>query len=135
MGKGLAEQFRRAFPDNFKTYEAACMAGEVSPGRLVVHDNGGLFNPRYIVNFPSKRHWRGLSRIEDIESGLQALTDVVQQLGIQSIAIPPLGCGEGKLDWRKVRPLIERAFSEFPDVQVLLFSPSAPQNDAGFRPA
>ena len=131
MGKGIALQFKQAFPANFKAYEAACHAGQVVPGRMFIFDNGRLINPRYVINFPTKRHWRGKSRITDIRSGLKALIDDVRRLGVQSIAIPPLGCGLGGLDWREVRPMIEGAFSELPDVKVLLFEPvGAPEAKA-----
>jgi O-acetyl-ADP-ribose deacetylase (regulator of RNase III) len=80
------------------------------------------------VNFPTKRHWRGKSRIEDIDSGLAALVAEVERLGIRSIAIPPLGCGLGGLEWSEVRPRIERAFAQLPSVEVLIFEPAgAPQ--------
>lgn len=125
MGKGIALQFKQAFPANFKHYETACAAGEVMPGRMLVHDNGGLVNPRWIINFPTKRHWRGKSRIDDVADGLQALTAEVQRLGIRSIAVPPLGCGLGGLDWAEVRPMIEAAFAPLPEVQVLLFEPGS----------
>jgi O-acetyl-ADP-ribose deacetylase (regulator of RNase III) len=85
---------------------------------------GSLFNPRYIINFPTKRHWKGKSKIEDIKSGLVALVQQVQQLVITSIAIPPLGCGNGGLDWAEVKPLIESAFAQMPDVQVIIFEPA-----------
>jgi len=124
MGKGIALQFKQAFPANFKAYETACRAGEVAPGGMLIFDNGRLINPRYIINFPTKRHWRGKSRISDIRSGLKALVADVRRLGIRSIAVPPLGCGLGGLDWCKVRPTIEQAFSELPDVRVLLFEPA-----------
>lgn len=124
MGKGIALQFKQAFPDNFKAYEAACAAGTVAPGRMMIHDNGRLVHPRWIVNFPTKRHWRDTSRLEDIASGLSALIADVKRLGIRSIALPALGCGLGGLDWAVVRPLIEEAFSALPDVRVLLFEPS-----------
>ncbi|MEF8729335.1 MAG: macro domain-containing protein [Accumulibacter sp.] len=131
MGKGIALQFKQAFPANFKHYEAACHAGDLVPGKMMIHDNGGLVNPRYIINFPTKRHWKGKSRIEDIESGLNALVADVQRLGIRSIAVPPLGCGLGGLEWRVVRPMIEQAFAGLPDVQVLLFEPAgAPEAKA-----
>lgn len=123
MGKGIALQFKQAFPANFKAYEAACKAGEVVPGRMFIFDNGRLINPRYVINFPTKRHWRGKSRISDIRSGLKALIADVRQLGVHSIAVPPLGCGLGGLNWGEVRPMIEKAFSELPDVRVLLFEP------------
>ena len=80
--------------------------------------------PKYIINFPTKRHWKGKSKIEDIKSGLKALVAEVQQLGISSIAIPPLGCGNGGLNWAEVKPLIESAFAQLPDVQVVIFEPS-----------
>lgn len=124
MGKGIALQFKQAFPTNNKAYEAACAKGDVVPGRMLIHDNGGLANPRWIINFPTKRHWRGKSRLEDVAAGLKALIADVERLGIQSIAVPPLGCGLGGLDWAVVRPMIERAFEAVPDVQVQLFEPS-----------
>ncbi|MCQ9374435.1 macro domain-containing protein [Methyloversatilis sp. XJ19-13] len=124
MGKGIALQFKQAFPANFKAYTAACAAEEVVPGRMLVHDNGGLVNPRWIINFPTKRHWRGKSRLEDVASGLSALVADVRRLGIRSIALPPLGCGLGGLDWAVVRPMIESAFADLPDVKVLLFEPA-----------
>lgn len=124
MGKGIALQFKQAFPANFKEYEAVCKAGQLTPGRMLIHDNGALVNPRYIVNFPTKRHWKGNSRLEDVVAGLQTLVADVQRLGIRSIAIPPLGCGLGGLAWREVKPLIVDAFTALPDVRVLLFEPS-----------
>ncbi len=123
MGKGIALQFKQAFPVNFKAYEKACRTHEVKPGRMFIFETGSMVNPRYIINFPTKRHWRGKSRIEDIESGLTALIADVKRLGIHSIAVPPLGSGLGGLDWNLVRPMIERAFADLPDVRVLLFSP------------
>src|SRR4051794_38050946 len=85
MGRGIALQFRHAFPDNFTAYAKACQREEVQPGRLFIFETGE-FNPRYIINFPTKRHWRGKSRLEDIESGLRALVDFIRKSGIRSIA-------------------------------------------------
>lgn len=131
MGKGVALQFKKAFPANTKAYERACRAGEVRPGRMFVFETGSMTNPRLIINFPSKRKWREKSRIEDIAAGLKALVEEVCERGIVSIAVPPLGCGLGGLDWRDVRPLIEHAFADVPHVQVLLFEPAgAPAADA-----
>ncbi|HEX8670889.1 MAG TPA: macro domain-containing protein [Longimicrobium sp.] len=124
MGKGIALQFKQAFPANYKAYESACNANMVVPGRMLVHDHGMLIQPRYVINFPTKRHWRGDSRMEDIEAGLTALVEEVRARGIRSIAVPPLGCGLGGLDWAEVRPKIEAAFAALPDVDVLLYEPS-----------
>lgn len=124
MGRGIAAQFKREYPANFKAYEDACKRKEVAPGRMFIFETGQLTNPRFIVNFPTKRHWRGASRIEDIESGLAALVEEVKRRQIQSIAIPPLGCGLGGLDWRMVRPLIERAFRALPEMRAVVFEPS-----------
>lgn len=123
MGKGIALQFKQAFPDNYAFYRAACERGEVRPGQMLVYDSGQMLQPRYIVNFPTKRHWKDRSRIEDIEAGLEALVREVQSRGIRSIAIPPLGAGSGGLDWADVRPRIERAFAPLEDVQVILYEP------------
>lgn len=124
MGRGIALQFKKEFPENFKAYKAACDAGEVQPGQMLIVDLRRLQPPKYVVNFPTKRHWKGKSRIEDIESGLSALVQEVQRCGFESIAIPPLGCGLGGLDWSVVRPMIERAFMVLPDVRVILYEPA-----------
>jgi O-acetyl-ADP-ribose deacetylase (regulator of RNase III) len=124
MGKGIALQFRQSFPEMFRAYETACRAGEVRLGAMQVFDQGLFTNgARWIVNFPTKRHWREASLLAHIDSGLVDLVAVVQRLGVRSIAIPPLGCGLGGLDWSDVRPRIERAFEGLPEVRVLLFSP------------
>lgn len=124
MGKGIALQFRQAFPLMFRDYEKSCQEGRVELGKMDVHDLGGLVGgPRWIVNFPTKGHWRSRSRIEDVEDGLDDLVAKIQELGIQSIAVPPLGCGNGGLPWHEVRPLIEAAFATVPEVEVLLFAP------------
>ena len=124
MGKGIALQFKQAFPANFKAYETACKADAMIPGRMLVHDYGMLIQPRYIINFPTKRDWRGKSRMHDIEAGLTALVKEVRDRGIHSIAIPPLGCGLGGLDWTEVRPRIEAAFAPLTDVDVHLYAPT-----------
>ena len=123
MGKGIALQFKQAFPANFDDYQKACKADQVKPGRMFIHQTGKMFHPKYIINFPTKRHWRGKSRLEDIRSGLVALVDDVKRLGIRSIAVPPLGCGLGGLDWMTVRRMIEDAFRKVPEVSVLLYEP------------
>ena len=123
MGKGIALQFKQAFPDNFKAYQKACKANEVRPGKMFTWKSDDLFRERFIINFPTKRHWRGKSRMEDIKTGLAALVEDVKRLGIQSIAIPPLGCGLGGLPWGEVRALIVDAFKQLPEVRVLLYAP------------
>jgi O-acetyl-ADP-ribose deacetylase (regulator of RNase III) len=123
MGRGIAAQFKRAYPANFRAYEAACKRGEVQPGRMLVFPISEM-PARWIINFPTKRHWRANSRIEDIKSGLDALIGEVRHRNIRSIAVPPLGCGLGGLDWADVKPLIVQAFAEVPDVRVLLCEPA-----------
>lgn len=124
MGRGIALQFKKAFPANFRAYALACEMDEVQPGRMFVFDTGAFTNPRYIINFPTKRHWKGKSRIEDIESGLIALAREVRERGIKSIAIPPLGSGLGGLNWSDVRPRIEAALLDIPDLEVLIYQPN-----------
>ena len=91
MGRGLALQFKKAFPDNFKAYTSACKWDEVRPGRMFIFETGQLTHPHYIINFPTKRHWRAKSRIEDIEAGLGDLVREIRERNIRSIAIPPTG--------------------------------------------
>ncbi|MGA2328779.1 MAG: macro domain-containing protein [Bryobacteraceae bacterium] len=124
MGRGIALQFRKAFPENFKVYEVACERKEVRPGKMLVFETGLLTGPKYIINFPTKRHWTGKSKMQDIDAGLPALVHEIKKRGIRSVAVPPLGCGLGGLDWNQVRPKIMRAFEELPDVRVILFEPS-----------
>jgi O-acetyl-ADP-ribose deacetylase (regulator of RNase III) len=130
MGRGIALQFKNAFPANFKAYAAACKRKEVQPGRMFVFDSGELTPPRYIINFPTKRHWRGKSRLEDIRSGLDALVDEVRARDIRSIALPPLGSGLGGLDWSDVRPLIESALARLPGVEAEVFEPDGAARDS-----
>lgn len=126
MGKGIALQFKQAFPGMFRDYEKACQTGAVELGKMDVHDLGGLVGgPRWIINFPTKGHWRSKSKLADVKSGLSDLVKVIETLGIRSIAVPPLGCGHGGLDWEEVRPLIDSAFAALPEVEVLLFAPIA----------
>ena len=126
MGRGVALQFKRAFPENFRAYAARCERDEVRPGRMFVFETRGLVNPRYIINFPTKRHWRGKSRIEDIESGLKSLVEEIRSRGIRSIALPPLGSGLGGLRWPDVRARIDAALGGLEDVEVVIFEPGGP---------
>lgn len=118
MGRGIALQFKKVFPENFKRYKAVCDNKELLPGKMFVYDLNSVCNPRYVINFPTKRHWKGSSRMEDIESGLLALVAEVRKRNIHSIAIPPLGCGLGGLLWNDVRARIEDAFQYLSDVHI-----------------
>jgi O-acetyl-ADP-ribose deacetylase (regulator of RNase III) len=129
MGRGIALHFKHAYPANFKAYAAACKREEVQPGRMFVHDTGQP-GPRWIVNFPTKRHWRGKSRIEDIEAGMDALVDEIRTREISSIAIPPLGSGLGGLAWNDVRPIVEAALAELPDVRAIVYEPGGQPQEA-----
>lgn len=133
MGRGIALQFKKVFPANFKAYEAACKRSEVQPGRMFVYETGKLTNPRYIINFPTKRHWRGASRLSDIEAGLDALVREIQVRKIRSIALPPLGSGLGGLDWNVVRSAIERALCSIPDVTITVFEPNGAPDPVALR--
>ncbi|WP_439473095.1 type II toxin-antitoxin system antitoxin DNA ADP-ribosyl glycohydrolase DarG [Brevundimonas sp.] len=134
MGRGVALQFKNAFQDNYEAYARACEAQEVQPGRMFVYERHRLDTPRFIINFPTKRHWRGKSRMEDIDAGLIDLVRVIRERKIRSIAIPPLGSGLGGLDWRQVRPRIEQALEAVPDVEVIVYEPGgAPAADAMSR--
>ncbi len=121
MGRGIALQFKRVFPGNFKAYTQACRLNEVRPGKMFVFETEQLTNPRYIINFPTKRHWRGKSRMEDIEAGLTALVEEIRSRNIRSIALPPLGSGLGGLNWSEVRSRIEANLREFNDLKVVVF--------------
>jgi len=129
MGRGIALQFKNIFPENFKFYANACQQNEVKPGRMLVFETGRLTYPRYIINFPTKRHWKGKSRIEDIEAGLIALTEEVRSRNIRSIALPPLGSGLGGLDWDEVRPRIEAVLKNLSDRKIIIFEPSYEVSD------
>lgn len=129
MGRGVALQFKRAFPENFKAYAVRCKRDEMRPGDVFVFETGEIVPPRYIINFPTKRHWRGKSRLEDIESGLQSLVGEIRSRGIRSIAIPPLGSGLGGLHWPSVRKRMEKALEGLDDVEIVIFEPSGAPTD------
>ncbi len=124
MGKGIALQFKKAFPENYEAYKKACDEGRVKPGHMFIVDRESLTNPRYIINFPTKRHWKGKSKLEDIKNGLVSLVEDVKKSGIKSVAVPPLGCGLGGLSWDQVYSLMKEAFAKAPDVEWLVFEPS-----------
>ena len=125
MGKGVALMFKEKFPENYKAYAAACKRGEVEIGRMFVTASPELSGPRWIINFPTKKHWRHPSKVEWIAEGLKDLRAVIDEKNIRSIAIPPLGSGNGGLEWATVRSLIESALGDMPDIDVLVFEPTA----------
>ena len=125
MGKGIALMFKESFPANFKAYAAACKAKEIRTGRMFVYETGNWVGPRFVINFPTKAHWRSPSRMEWIEEGLSDLVEIIKQRDIRSIALPPLGAGNGGLEWSVVRELIDRRLSALEDVDVLVFEPTS----------
>ena len=124
MGKGIALMFKEAFPENFRAYEDACKRADIRIGHMFVTESSRLEGPRWIINFPSKKHWRHPSKLEWIAEGLKDLTRVISEKGIRSIALPPLGCGNGGLDWSDVRPEIERQLGTLEGVEVVVFEPT-----------
>lgn len=127
MGKGIALQFREKYPENYKQYKHACDAGKVVVGKMFVTKNGFL-KPNYIINFPTKKHWRGKSELAYIEDGLIDLSNCLKEYKIKSIAIPPLGAGNGGLNWADVKKLIVDKLSDV-DAEVLVFEPSVRFNE------
>jgi O-acetyl-ADP-ribose deacetylase (regulator of RNase III) len=124
MGKGIALMFREAFEDNFHAYAAACKRGEVQVGRMFVTERHAVLGPRWIINFPTKQDWRSKTRLQWIVDGLVDLRRVVVDNNIRSIAVPPLGCGNGGLDWAEVKPVIESALGDLDDIEVHVFEPT-----------
>lgn len=125
MGKGIALMFKERFPENFQAYAAACKAGEVRLGEMFVTENDELLRPRWIINFPTKDHWRSNTRLEWIEQGMDSLVRVIEERRIGSIAVPPLGCGNGGLDWRDVKPVIESALAGVEGLEATIYEPTA----------
>jgi O-acetyl-ADP-ribose deacetylase (regulator of RNase III) len=122
MGRGLALQFRKAYPEVFKVYAEACKGGEVRPGHMFVAETGE-FVPRYVIHFPTKRHWRKPSRMEDIESGLADLAQLIRSQKLSSVAVPALGAGLGGLGWPLVRERIVAALDELAGVRITIYEP------------
>jgi O-acetyl-ADP-ribose deacetylase (regulator of RNase III) len=124
MGRGIALQFKNAYPENFKAYKAACDRCEVRAGQMFVFTTGAK-NPRHIINFPTKRHWRDSSRLEDIQSGLTDLVHVIRRLDVRSIAVPALGCGLGGLEWSAVRSEMEVTLGTLSEATVCVYEPGS----------
>jgi O-acetyl-ADP-ribose deacetylase (regulator of RNase III) len=133
MGKGIALMFREAFPESAKVYEQAAKRGEVHVGHVLVTQNKALLGPRWIIHFPTKRHWRFPSKLEWVRRGLQDLKRVILEHGIRSIALPPLGCGNGGLEWNLVRREIKAELDDLEDVEVTVYEPTAEYMNAPKR--
>ncbi|WP_028537342.1 type II toxin-antitoxin system antitoxin DNA ADP-ribosyl glycohydrolase DarG [Paludibacterium yongneupense] len=123
MGKGIALMFKERFPENFKRYAAACKIGEVRTGEMYITQVHELDGPRWIVNFPTKQHWRAPSRLEWIAEGLRDLRRFLLENDVPSVAIPPLGAGNGGLNWNDVKPLIKGALEDL-DAEIWVFEPT-----------
>lgn len=133
MGKGIALMFKEAFPDNFLAYQEACKRKQVQVGHMFITENRVLEGPRWIINFPTKQDWRKPSKLEWVEAGLRDLRRVIQEKRIRSIALPPLGCGNGGLNWGEVRLVIERALADLDEVETVVFAPTAKYQNVAKR--
>jgi len=133
MGKGIALMFKEKFPENFAAYARACESEKVLIGKMFVTENRELFGPKWIINFPTKTHWRARTKIEWIEEGLKDLVRVIKDKGIRSVAVPPLGCGNGGLSWNAVRPLIVTALEEINDLDAVIYEPTAKYQNVAKR--
>jgi O-acetyl-ADP-ribose deacetylase (regulator of RNase III) len=124
MGKGIALQFKEEFPANFVTYKTACSTGDLVPGKLLVtREKNSTGEEKLIINFPTKLHWRNPSKYEYIKDGLTELVKAIQEYKIKSIAIPPLGCGNGGLNWNIVKQMIQDALANL-DIEILVYEPN-----------
>ena len=124
MGKGIALQFKKRFPDNYKLYRKACNEGVVQVGKMFVTRDQDLIGEKIIINFPTKKEWYKKSQYSYIDEGLKDLANVIQDMKIRSIAIPPLGCGNGGLNWEKIKELIEKHLGNLTDVELFVFEPN-----------
>lgn len=124
MGKGIALMFKARFPANMAAYAHACKAGNVQTGKMFITETNELMGPKWIVNFPTKQHWRDRSQMQWITQGLDDLHRFIQEHNVRSIAIPPLGAGNGGLSWSDVRPQIEQALGDLDGVDILIFEPT-----------
>ena len=124
MGKGIALMFKERFDDNYRQYAAACKADQVHTGAMFITQPAELDGPRWIVNFPTKQHWRSPSKLEWVTEGLQDLRKFLINNKVKSIAIPPLGAGNGGLDWEAVKPEIERVLGDLTDIEITVFEPT-----------
>lgn len=134
MGKGIALMFKEAFPENYKSYQDACKEKAVHIGRVFATERRDVMGgPKWIINFPTKEHWRAPSRIEWIEAGLGDLRTFIERNAIRSIALPPLGSGNGGLDWKEVRPVIVRALEPLKQVSIIVYEPTSKYQNVAKR--
>lgn len=133
MGKGIALMFRERFTENFRLYSAACKSKQVRTGKMFVTEVNELDGPRWIINFPTKQHWKAPSKLEWVQDGLLDLRHVLIEHKIKSVAIPPLGAGNGGLDWQVVKAEIECVLGELQDVEVLVFEPTSKYQNVAKR--
>ncbi|SEL62697.1 O-acetyl-ADP-ribose deacetylase (regulator of RNase III), contains Macro domain [Chitinophaga rupis] len=124
MGKGIALQFKERFPENYKLYKKAAEEKKLETGKVLIIPTNRMDDVKWIINFPTKKHWRNPSKLEYITSGLDDLVKVINEYQIKSIAVPPLGCGNGGLDWKEIKPIIERKLSKLNDVDIQVYEPS-----------
>jgi O-acetyl-ADP-ribose deacetylase (regulator of RNase III) len=125
MGKGIALMFKEAYPESSRVYEDACKRKQLRVGRVLVTSSQQLHGPRWIIHFPTKKHWRQPSRLEWVRDGLRDLVHELRARQIRSVAVPPLGCGNGGLEWTQVRREIDLAFKDVPDIDVAVFAPTS----------
>ena len=123
MGKGLALQFKQKFPTNYKIYKEACQNKTIDIGKLLLVDESNLERRKFIINFPTKKHWRNASKIEYIEEGLKDLVRIIKANTFESMAIPALGCGLGGLDWEDVKLLLEKYLRDIETIEITVFEP------------
>lgn len=123
MGKGLALQFKERYPDNFEAYKKACEMNLLQIGSVFCVSFMENNEQRYIINFPTKRHYREQSYLLDIQLGLESLVDTIKKFNIKSIAIPALGCGLGGLNWYDVKESIIYHLKDLDEVDILVFEP------------
>jgi O-acetyl-ADP-ribose deacetylase (regulator of RNase III) len=133
MGKGIALMFKDAYPENFREYATACKKGQVRTGKMFVTQLPARLDsgPRWIINFPTKEHWRGRTRMEWITEGLRDLRRVILEKEIRSIALPPLGCGAGGLRWPEVRAAIVKELGNLEGVDIVVYEPTAKYHNVG----
>lgn len=128
MGKGVALEFKKRWPENFRAYKRLCDQGGLRPGKMFIFENADMFDPcgrRFLVNFPTKDHWREGSRLEFIEDGVDDLVLQIHRLTIRSIVMPPLGCGNGGLEWKTVKAILSRKLGFLEGVDIAVFEPTA----------